>query len=200
MKKFFIFFVICLACKTGKTQNLSLDSKLGYAIGETKTSKHIMLFKGTGVAYETDIKYALAFAIGISYASAQFSYTDTLNNSVFEKQYFLQLPASIIKYFSVSMNSNVFFQVGSVFSALPANRKEFFTLTGKRTATTKDWGFNIGLLVNTGYKTKIAKNNWYMSLALSGYQDFFASNKINVQNIKINQTGLSISFIKDLSK
>ncbi len=200
MKKILIFFLICLAFITVKAQNLSLDSKSGYAIGEKKTAKHIMLFKGAGVSYETDIKYALAFAVGISGASTQFSYTDTLNNNVYEKQYFLQLPVSVIKYFSLSMNSSIFFQGGLMFSALPVNKKEFFTAAGKKTVTTKDWGFNIGLLFNTGYKTKIAKNNWYMSLALSGYQDFFAANEKSIQQIKIKQTGLGISFIKDLSK
>jgi hypothetical protein len=200
MKKLFSLLAICFVSNMAKTQNLSFDIKLGYAVGEKKTSKHPMLYRSTGISYEKDIKYELAFTIGIAGATTEFSYTDTLNNNVYEKQYFLQLPVSIVKYYYLSKNSNFFLQFGPMFSVLPINKKEVFTIAGKQTQKTTDPGFNMGLLGNVGFKSKVAKNNWYVSVALSGYQDFFASNKNSAEKIKFNQFGLGISFIKGLDK
>jgi hypothetical protein len=200
MKKLFSMLVICFVCNMAKTQSLSFDTKLGYSVGEKKTSKHGMLYRSAGISYEKDIKYALAFSIGIAGATSEFSYTDTLKNNVYEKQYFLQLPISIVKYYYLSKSSNFFLQFGPMFSILPVNKKEVFTTAGKQTQKTTDPGFNIGVLSNVGFKSKVAKNNWYVSITLSGYQDFFASNKNSLEKIKFNQFGLGISFIKDLDK
>ena len=200
MKRSFIIFLSLLSMQYARTQSLIVENKLGYTIGEKTSSKNIMLFKGAGIHYEKDIKYSLSVTLGITFASAQFNYTDTVKKNVFEKYYILQLPVTMVKYYMLSKNSNVFLQFGPIFSFLPLNKKEIFSNNVKQTVNTKTQGFNLGLSANIGVKTRITKNSWYLSVALSGYEDFFMANKNSLQKIKFNQFGLGFSFIKNFNE
>lgn len=178
------------------SQVLTVNTKYGYAIGETQTIKKVMLYSGLDVTVDMKLKESIYFNTGVGGATLQFSYTDTSNTLVFNKKYFLLIPASIKRYYQLTANSSAFIEVGIMNSFLIYDKKEFQNAIDKKVVKSNVFGYNLGMLANAGFRTKMAQNNWYISLFLGGHQDMLLVYKKKSEKIKIKTTALGISFTK----
>jgi hypothetical protein len=193
----FAIFVITLFFFTGCfAQVLTVNTKYGYAIGEMPTIKKIMLYSGLDVTVDLKLKESIFFNVGVGGATLQFSFTDTLKASVFNKKYFLMIPASVKKYYHLTANSAAFIEFGIMNSFLIYDKKEFQNANDKNVIKSNVFGYNLGVLANAGFRTKMAQNNWYISLFLGGHQDMLLAYKKKSEKIKIKSTALGISFTK----
>jgi len=186
-----LFFIIA-----GFSQELTVTTKYGYAIGEMPAIKKVMLYNGLDVTAGMKLKESIFFNTGIGGATLQFSYSDTSNSLVFNKKYFLTIPASLKKSYYLTKNSSVFIQLGVMNNFLVYDKKEMLRANNKKNVKSNIFGYNLGMLFNMGFRTKMAQNNWYISLLLGGHQDMLLVYKKTAEEIKVKSTALGISFTK----
>ena len=184
---------LCIACFS---QVLTVNLKYGYAIGETQNVKKVMLYNGIGATLDWKLKEPLFFNAGVGGATLQFSYTDTSGGLVFNKKYFLTIPIALKKNYYLTKNSLAFIQFGVMNNFLVYDKKEILFANNKKFVKSSMRGYNLGLLFNTGFRTKMSQNNWYITLSIGGHQDILLIYKDKSKEIKHSATVLGISFTK----
>ena len=177
-------------------QVLTVNTKYGYAIGEMQTLKKVMLYSGLDVTVDMKLKESIFFNTGVGGAALQFSYSDTSNNLVFNKKYFLAIPASLKKIYYLTKNSSSFIQIGVLNSFLVYDKKEILIANNKKVVKSNMTGYNLGMLFNAGFRTKMAQNNWYIGISIGGHQDILLVYKDKSKEIRHSVTMLGVSFTK----
>ncbi len=195
--KYILVICLFLFAQNIFSQELTVNGKYGYTIGEMKAFKKIMLYTGVDINVEWKLKEDIFFCIGAGANALQFSFNDTSSTSVFDKKYFLNFPVSIKKYYPLSRKSSYFLQFGIMNSFLIHDKKEIFLANEKQVVNSGGPGYNLAMLFNTGFKTMIS-TNWNFGLALGGYQDFVLVYKDKAKKIKTTTTILSFSFTRKI--
>jgi hypothetical protein len=190
------FIIVLFLSDKCLSQHLTVNTKYGYAVGETRVVKKVMLYNSLDIGAELRLRGAISFNIGIGGATLQYSSTDTPNVSVYCKRYFLTLPVCLKKYYHLTKNSSAFFQVGLMNSFSIHEKKEFLS-AGRKGIVNANWaGYNLGLLVSTCFRTKMSQNDWYIGISIGGQQDILTAYKNENQKIKHTVTAIGLSVTK----
>ena len=191
---FLMFLILELGYLRSATQSINLDLKMGYATGTMKLLKKNMLYEETTLGYETkpSINFAQRFSLGIS--KVKFDYYDTSFNQVYSEKTFLTLPIEFRKYQGPQNAGNkTFWQVGLTGNLLLKDKNEIRNVTGL-TKQTKDFtGFNLGLNIGAGLRTRIGGGS-ALVFAFSVQKDIFTSYKNEFDKIKFQKLQLGVGF------
>lgn len=190
---------VSLAITTISTaQQWRIENNIGYAIGETKNFKKIMLATETRLGYEMNIGTNLYFNLAVGIGTLKFNNIDTSGVNVFTKKHFISLPISIKKYYSLSRAAQGYIDFGIYGNYYFLDKKEYRSIDIDETASNRNLGYNFGIAGTVGYKRTITKTISF-DLAICGQIDYLFKYHNESEQIKTNKRLLGISFYKKLN-
>ncbi|MBC7875068.1 MAG: hypothetical protein H7Y01_13785, partial [Ferruginibacter sp.] len=122
--KYITSFLFLFCFQRTFSQEIKVVMEYGFAIGEMKAFKKIMLHSGVRAGMEFTIRRDLSLVISAGGSLLRFSYTTPASESVFNRKYFLTMPVSVKKYYPLSRKSGGFLEVGGYFNYLVSDKKE----------------------------------------------------------------------------
>jgi hypothetical protein len=175
------------------SQQLFFSNDNGFAIGELKTIKKVMLYQAVSIGVEIKLKWTDYLKLSMGYSTLRYSITDTAGNNVFVSKYFMELPFAVKRYYKVSQRSYLSLQFGINSIYHFQDKSEIMLSSGKSIIKQPNLGFNFAGIGIVGFRTEL-NQRILLDFHFGGEHDllFAYKNKNDKINRRIYSFGLSI--------
>ena len=186
-----------LASLQGKSQELQLNTAVGFVTGTTPQYKKLMLYTGSGITWEFESHKRLYANIGMLRGKCSFNGYDQNGNASFHERYLIQLGVNIRKYYLMKGESGAFLQLG-LYPVCYYNEKVTIRAIQQKLQD-KGKVYNLGIGGSIGYRKIFAKGLGF---------EFYAQQFSDVLNIaqpvgkgfRSNRAIVGISLVKKMTR
>ncbi len=163
------------------SQELRINSNIGYATGETSEYKKLMFSAGGSICYEFPSHKPLYAVAALGWGNLIFNTTDAGNNIYYVKIKYAFLPVSFRKYFVMSDRKTLFLELGILTSYYYQELRESLKPVIKERISTKI--LQAGFAGGAGYRQWISSNTGF-ELAFFTQNDLLQLNSTGSGNVK----------------